>query len=848
MPVVWNQLFVDKLEPRLAERIRWYNAKEVPANDGRFILCWLHHALRAHENPALDAAILASQELSIPLMVYHGLSERYRYASARHHHFILEGAKDLQAECESRGIPAAFHLVRPGHREPALKRLANEAALIVTDDFPLEPIKGWLEKLASHVTAPIMLVDTACVVPSRLVGKAFTRAFEFRQATQSQFAERISHSWVDAVYSGPPSIDAKLPFEPIDYTHSNLASLVASCDIDHSVPKVTDTFGGSVAGYGRWESFKKTRLVRYAKDRNNPLIPANSRMSAYLHYGMVSPLRIAREAHSAGTEGGDKYLDELLIWRELAYAFCHYRRDVDTANALPDWAVKTLRRFTVDRRAWLATWERLAHGQSPDDLWNACQVSLLRQGELHNNVRMTWGKALIGWTAGVEDCLHQLIDLNHRYALDGRDPASYGGLLWCLGQFDRPFTPETPILGTVRPRPTSEHAARLDVAKYTRQVSKSPLADSGPIAIVGAGLAGLFCGRLLASQGADIQLFDKGRGVGGRMATRRPQSTTSADAVPSFDHGVIAFEFNHPNLAPYRKSWLSEGVIEGWQPKVALLDAHGNLETTLAPEVIVGSPTNNHLAKHLAEGQLVSSGEKVDKLVKAANGWTLFVAGSPWPIRFSQVLLAVPPANVVELLKAADNSFQDSISVSLPTLPDLQPCWTAMVSLSLARPLPWDILEIESTGNWAISTIVAEHHKPARMPCPPRLTVHCQREWSAIHIEDTPDDVAKRIGSELTQHLGDSLNSIDEIQIHRWRYAAPPQPTEEAMEGARNGVPIGHVQNRLVDPASRSWFDPVAKMGLGGDWLAGAGVEAALLSGMNLAGQVMAAAVNSDAT
>lgn len=847
MPVAWNQFFVEKLEPRLAERIRWYSVKVAPAGDGHFVLCWLHHALRAYENPALDAAILASQELELPLLVYHGLSERYRYASARHHHFILEGARDLQAECEARGIPAAFHLVRPGHREPALKQLAEQAALIVTDDLPLEPIKGWLERLASHVTAPIMLVDTACVVPSRLVGKAFTRAFEFRQATQSQFAERISHTWVDAVYSGPPSIDIKLPFEPIDYVNADLASLVASCDIDQSVPKVTDTVGGSVAGYGRWELFKQSRLARYAKDRNNPLIPANSRLSAYLHYGMVSPLRIAREAHSAGTEGGDKYLDELLIWRELAYAFCHYRRDVDSANALPDWAVKTLNRFADDRRAWLATWESLAHGQSPDDLWNACQLSLLRQGELHNNVRMTWGKALIGWTGSVDDCLGQLIDLNHRYALDGRDPASYGGLLWCLGQFDRPFTPETPVLGTVRPRPTSEHAARLDVAKYTRQVSKSPLADSGPIAIVGAGLAGLFCSRLLASQGANVQLFDKGRGVGGRMATRRPQSTTSTDAAPSFDHGAIAFVSNHPNLAPYRKSWLSEGVIQSWQPKVAFLDAHGNLKTTLAPESYVGSPTNNQLAKHLAQGQAVSSGGKVDRLVKSTHGWTLFVAGVPWPVRFSHLVLAVPPANVAELLDTADHSLQGCMSVRLPALPEMQPCWTAIVTLSLVHPLTWDILELERTENWAISTIVAEHHKPGRMPHPARLIVHCQQDWSALHIEDAPNDIANRIGSELSQHLGESLKSIDEIQVHRWRYAAPPRSTEFTRKILRTDIPFAAGMNWLVDPSRRSWFDPVAKLGLCGDWLGGAGVEAALLSGMNLAGQVMAAAVSSDA-
>ncbi len=91
---------------------------------------------------------------------------------------------------------------------------------------------------------------------------------------------------------------------------------------------------------------------------------------------------------------------------------------------------------------------------------------MLLHGELHNNVRMTWGKAILNWTADAKSALSTIIDLNHRFALDGRDPASFGGILWCLGQFDRPFPPARPILGTVRDRSTGQHAERLDVNRY----------------------------------------------------------------------------------------------------------------------------------------------------------------------------------------------------------------------------------------------------------------------------------------------------------------------------------------------------------------------------------------------
>ena len=81
--------------------------------------------------------------------------------------------------------------------------------------------------------------------------------------------------------------------------------------------------------------------------------------------------------------------------------------------------------------------EQLERAKTGDPLWDVLQRSLLRQGELHNNVRMTWGKALLQWTSSPAEALRRLIDLNHRFALDGSDPNSYGGILWCLGLFDR---------------------------------------------------------------------------------------------------------------------------------------------------------------------------------------------------------------------------------------------------------------------------------------------------------------------------------------------------------------------------------------------------------------------------
>ena len=459
---------LSSLPETLRERVRVVTTAPV-ATDGEFVLYWMRSAVRADENPALDVAISAANELGLSVLVYHALDDRHLYASDRHHTFVLEGARDVQAALARRGIGYAFHLSRPGHCGPHLKTVSARAALIVTEDMPVAPLRGWTEALARQTTVPILAVDTACVVPMQLVGKPYERAFAFRNATKRLYEERVSRTTASIEPKITAGIPDQLPFEPVNLQTAEIPELVSQCEIDHSIGPVPHTVGGSVAGYERWEAFKANGLTGYAKLRNNPLADGVSRMSPYLHYGMVSPMRIARETAGLDGDGPEKFLDELLIWRELAYTFCYYREDHGNISALPPWALATLSQHAIDPRPALFSWEALARGRTGDALWDAAQRSLLVHGELHNNVRMTWGKAILNWTRDAETALATLIDLNHRYALDGRDPASYGGILWCLGQFDRPFDPPRPIFGTVRWRCTTEHAKRLDTRRLPAQ-------------------------------------------------------------------------------------------------------------------------------------------------------------------------------------------------------------------------------------------------------------------------------------------------------------------------------------------------------------------------------------------
>ncbi len=92
----------------------------------------------------------------------------------------------------------------------------------------------------------------------------------------------------------------------------------------------------------------------------------------------------------------------------------------------------------------------LTEARTGDDVWNAAQRQLVEEGRIHNAIRMIWGKRMLEWTRTPEEAHALLLELNDRYAIDGRDPNSISGIGWCFGLFDRAWGPERPIFGTVR--------------------------------------------------------------------------------------------------------------------------------------------------------------------------------------------------------------------------------------------------------------------------------------------------------------------------------------------------------------------------------------------------------------
>jgi deoxyribodipyrimidine photo-lyase len=164
-------------------------------------------------------------------------------------------------------------------------------------------------------------------------------------------------------------------------------------------------------------------------------------------------------------EGADAFLDQLVTWREIGFNMCAHRRDHAEYASLPDWCRRTLDAHASDRRD-LYSVKQLEAARTHDELWNASQRQLLREGRIHNYLRMLWGKKILEWSPSPKDALARMIRLNDKYALDGRDPNSYSGILWVLGRYDRPWGPERPIFGLVRYMSTASAARKLHLREY----------------------------------------------------------------------------------------------------------------------------------------------------------------------------------------------------------------------------------------------------------------------------------------------------------------------------------------------------------------------------------------------
>jgi deoxyribodipyrimidine photo-lyase len=470
--------------------------------DADFVLYWMIASRRVTWNFALDRAVEWAEKLQKPLVILEALRCSYPWASDRMHRFVIDGM--AENACWLRGTDVLYYPYlesRPNAGKGLLAALASRACVVVTDDFPGFFLPRMVASAVRRVPVLMEVVDSNGLLPMQQAEKAYPTAYAFRRFLQKELprhlmefpkANSLLNAKLPKARALPREIAKRWPKASAGLLNSG-KSVLAGIPLNHEVFPV-ETRGGSTAAQTLLRNFLRNKLAIYAEARNEPAQQATSEFSPYLHFGHISVHQIFSEltAHegwspshlalrATGSRSGwwgasqdtEAFLDQVITWRELGFNCCQMREDYDQFESLPAWALKTLQLHARDERSHVYSLEKFELAKTHDPLWNAAQTQLLREGRIHNYLRMLWGKKIIEWSRAPEKALEIMVELNNKYALDGRDPNSYSGILWCLGRYDRPWGPERPVFGTVRYMSSENTARKFNVRSYIQKYSST---------------------------------------------------------------------------------------------------------------------------------------------------------------------------------------------------------------------------------------------------------------------------------------------------------------------------------------------------------------------------------------
>ncbi|HEX4422811.1 MAG TPA: deoxyribodipyrimidine photolyase [Kofleriaceae bacterium] len=490
----------------------------VIARRGDYVLYWMIAARRTTWSFALDQAIARAVELGRPLVVLEPLRAGYRWASDRHHAFVVQGMAD-NARAFAAAKVAYLPYVEPAAGDGAglLAALARRACLIVTDEQPGFFLPRMVAAAGAALAVRVEQVDGNGVLPLRAADQAFSTAAAFRRHLQKTLPAHLLDAPAAAPLARLPRgvAHAEIPGAVLRRWKPATAAVLAGTPaalaaiaIDHGVAPVDYAGGGAAAG-DALDDFVAHKLARYGAGHNHPDDDAASGLSPYLHFGHVSAHEIAARVWRAarwnpsrlaerptGSRDGwwglpaasEAFLDEVITWRELGYGFCFHRRDYDRYASLPAWARRSLDDHARDRRPVMYSRAALEAAHTADPVWNAAQRQLVAEGRIHNYLRMLWGKKILEWSRSPRTALATLIELNNKYAIDGRDPNSYSGIFWTLGRFDRPWAPIRPIFGCIRYMSSASTLKKLHLERYLARWSGDP-SPGGPAQVPGPATA-----------------------------------------------------------------------------------------------------------------------------------------------------------------------------------------------------------------------------------------------------------------------------------------------------------------------------------------------------------------------
>jgi len=442
----------------LKKRVKNLNKK---TKKGDFVLYWMQSAHRVENNWALTYAANQANKTDLPLVVFFGLTQDFPEANYRHYMFMLQGLKEVSTELEKRKIKFIIKLGSPAEN---LVDISKDAAIIIVDKGYLKINSGWYRFAAENCEVPLIQVEDNVVVP---VEEASNKE-EYSAATlRPKLLGKLNY-FLELPTETKPN-KSSLALEIYTTKISDIDDLISKIEVDNGVDKSGFFVGGTSQANKNLEIFYQKNFAEYEKTGNNPENGLNSNLSPYLHFGQISPIYVALKMLRTNQLEKHRFLEQLIIRRELAINFVYYNRNYDIFSGLPSWAQKNLTEHLDDKREVVYSLKEFEEGATHDKYWNAAQKEMVKTGKMNGYMRMYWGKKIIEWTKTPMEAFEWALYLNNKYELDGRDPNGYTGVAWCFGKHDRPWSKRS-IFGNVRYMNDKGLERKFEMKKYLDRV------------------------------------------------------------------------------------------------------------------------------------------------------------------------------------------------------------------------------------------------------------------------------------------------------------------------------------------------------------------------------------------
>ena len=316
------------------------------------------------------------------------------------------------------------------------------------------------------------------------------------------------------------------------------------------------------------------------------------------------------------------------------------------------------------------------------------------------------------------------------------------------------------------------------------------------IAIIGAGLSGLTAAINL-DRTADITLFEKSRGAGGRICTRYVDSY-------NFDHGAQFFTARSAEFKQFLKPLIKSGVIDNWKARWIEVKDNRIINRQQWNDDLpryVGVPSMSSIGKYLSKNLNIKLNTEVS-IEKSPKGWNIIGYDGEVFDHYDWVISAIPAEQSLKLLPDYFSHY-DALKQK-----KMFGCYSLMLGFNEALDLDWDAAQLTGTD---ISWIAVNSSKPGR-PDDYSLLVHSTNDWAEEHLDDDMDAVKEYLCSQLAKIIGQNVYSAQHIDLHRWRYANIPKQDQNIL-----------------------FIDPESKLAACGDWCKKGRIEEAFRSGFDLA-------------